>query len=106
MPGQTMQFFQGLFQWDAAFGAERFFLCFLGLRGPPVYGTLADVAIGLAIWVYTGIVETIAVFRGALEGIKGLGSDGQDASIHTSAAGFYVDHDVHWDILTQFSRQV
>jgi hypothetical protein len=64
---------------------------------------LADVAIGLAVRINTGIVETIAVFSGAFKRIKTLGSDGQDAGIHACAAGFYVDHDIHADIITWIS---
>ena len=95
LPGQAMQFFQGLLQRYPTFSAKGFFLCCLGLCGPPGYGSITDVAIGLAIRIHSGIIPTIAVFRSAFERIKTLGSDSQDTGVYTSATGFNVDHDVH-----------
>jgi hypothetical protein len=59
--------------------------------------------IGLAAWIYAGIVAAIFIKSVPVQGIKALSSDGQDAGFGASAAGFYVNHDVsHADILTVF----
>ena len=103
LPGNLVQLIQGLIQGNSISFTKCFFTSGCGLRGPPVYSTLLDAAIGLTFQGNTSII--MSIIPTSAQGIKTLSSNGQNCGIRTSTQAFNVYHQIcHTSSITDLSN--